>query len=630
MPGIVGIIAREPGTSHEREVRQMLHAMQHENFYDAGMFEDSALGICVGWISHDRCPPGRLFTNEQQDIAILLAGECFGQNVDEPDEGRWLTELYERKGGAFWESLKGMFSGIVIDKRKSTIYVFNDRYGTERIYWHKQNGAFYFASEAKALLRVLPALRVLDEESVAQYLTYGCALNWRTLFRGMEMFPGGSVWSFTNGSSHEKRYFHPHDWETLPVLPEKQFEAELDHVFTTVLPAYFATSSSVGLALTGGLDTRMILACKPKSAIPLCYTFTGECRTTYDDRVAAEVAATCDLEHRLLRLEPDFFQNFASYADRTVYLSDGCYGITGAHEVYFNAKARSISPIRLTGLFGSEILRGVSTFKPSGFPSSILADDFQSLVNRVNADYRPSEVHPVTAAAFQNIPWNLFGSIAVARSQVIVRTPFIDNALVALAYQMPASLRRSPESAWRLIKRSAPALARISTDRRLEDRGFPFNLRRLAREFTFKLDYYHNDGMPGGLSRVDPIFDLVNACLPLLGKHKYLHYRSWFRKRLAPYLRAVLIDASANHCLWKPGSAAKIIDSHIRGKENWTHVISTMLTLNAIDRLLLHCNSITEGQRVSRYTFQHSRTLNDIKLRQPSSAPGRNAVSRAP
>ena len=36
----------------------------------------------------------------------------------------------------------------------------------------------------------------------------------------------------------------------------------------------------------------------------------------------------------------------------------------GAHEIYFTALGRKYAQVRLTGNFGSEILRGVSTYKP--------------------------------------------------------------------------------------------------------------------------------------------------------------------------------------------------------------------------------------------------------------------------
>ena len=113
--------------------------------------------------------------------------------------GSWLVHLYEEEGDRFFEKLNGLFSGLLIDKRQAKAFLFNDRYGVERIYWHETKDAIFFASEAKALLRILPEQRAFDEEGVAQFLTFGCTLGGRTLFRGVHLLPGGSVWSFEKG-----------------------------------------------------------------------------------------------------------------------------------------------------------------------------------------------------------------------------------------------------------------------------------------------------------------------------------------------------------------------------------------------------------------------------------------------
>ena len=62
-------------------------------------------------------------------------------------------------------TLNGLFSGLLVDRRRNLALLFNDRYGIERIYYHETPAALYFASEAKALLRVLPELRAFDEEA---------------------------------------------------------------------------------------------------------------------------------------------------------------------------------------------------------------------------------------------------------------------------------------------------------------------------------------------------------------------------------------------------------------------------------------------------------------------------------
>jgi len=334
--------------------------MLREPFYMSGRHAESGLGVYAGWVAHEKSfASGQVFFSEDRDIAILLSGECFpepaivtrlrrkGHNFGD-GKGTWLAHLYEEEGSKFWESLNGSFSGLLIDKRGARAFLFNDRYGTERVYWHQTADAFYFASEAKALLRVLPELREFDQEGVAQFLTFGCTVNWRTLFRGIEILPGGSCWVFRENSSKKERYFDSRTWEALPHLSADSFQDKFDETFKQIVPRYFDSDSPLGLALTGGLDTRMILACEPPNTTrPVTYTFTGEAGDTFDDRVATEVAKTCGLEHQLLRLGQDFFSDFAMHADETVYVTDGCFGIIGAHEIYFNKQARQLAPVRL-------------------------------------------------------------------------------------------------------------------------------------------------------------------------------------------------------------------------------------------------------------------------------------------
>ena len=77
----------------------------------------------------------------------------------EKNKGDWLVHLYEEEGDLFFEKLNGLFSGLLIDKRQKKVVLFNDRYGLERIYYYEADGEFYFASEAKALLKILPKLQ---------------------------------------------------------------------------------------------------------------------------------------------------------------------------------------------------------------------------------------------------------------------------------------------------------------------------------------------------------------------------------------------------------------------------------------------------------------------------------------
>ena len=212
MPGIVGIVSQRPPEECQGLVKSMANIMEHESFYDSGIYSVPEMGIYAGWVAHENSfGSGQPFFNERRDVVLLFSGECFadrgtrsrlrqkGHQLGQT-AGSWLVHLYEEEGDRFFEKVNGLFSGLLIDQRQGKGFLFNDRYGVERIYWNETKGAIFFASEAKALLRVSPELRTFDQEGVAEFLTFGCTLGQRTLFRGVQLLPGASVWSFEKGS----------------------------------------------------------------------------------------------------------------------------------------------------------------------------------------------------------------------------------------------------------------------------------------------------------------------------------------------------------------------------------------------------------------------------------------------
>lgn len=613
MPGIVGIISKRSAQECEGLVNAMLATLQHEWHHGCGRVFSPKLGIYAGWVAdRDSFAFNQSGIAERANISLVFAGECF---IDQSSphhrrphanaQQRWITQLYNERGDAFVETLNGLFSGLLVDEREEKVLLFNDRYGMERIYWHEANGDFFFATEAKALLRILPELREFDHEGVTQFLTFGCTITPQTLFRGINLLPGGSLFCFQNHTCHKKRYFSPIAWEQRPPLSRDAFAEEFDQTFKRILPRYLDSDGKIGISLTGGLDTRMIMASLPATVEELtCYTFSGQEGLTFDDRLSARVAAACGLDHTLLRVGSDFLSDFAEYADKTVYITDGCFGVVGAHEIYLNKKARQLAPIRLTGNYGSEILRDVSTFKPNPVSSELISPAISRAIENQIREFEADRLHPTTFAAFHNVPLNLFGSFAAARSQVGWRTPYLDNEIVALAYQIPASMRGSQVPSLRFVKRNSRALSEIPTDK-----GFASNLsvpheiaRRCLARLTFKLDYFYDDGMPHWLSPFEPVVGRLGYGLGVLGLHKYLHYRSWFRRKLIDYLRDALTDTrtTRQNEFWNTSFLQRMFGQHTGGFKNYLTEINAVLTLQTVERLLFR--DLPRGPDTSKVT----------------------------
>ena len=297
MPGIVVAVSPRAADECLASVCTMTAALRHDHTQASSFVAAPELGVYAGWVQGSESVR-KQDASSAGDVTVLIAGEVLGAHGDEVSAARTrsqaagdLASMYRRQGIDFVANINGLFSGLLIDRAAGRVFLFNDRFGMERLYYVEREQSIYFASEAKALLRMFPEHRAFDDVGVAQTLNYGCTLGARTLFDGISVLEGASVWCFESGGKRtRRRYFDPSAWESQSVLASDEFAALLADRFPVLLAPYLR--GDVGLSLTGGFDTRMIAACLHRfTARPICYTFSGLSGETLDEQLAARVAA---------------------------------------------------------------------------------------------------------------------------------------------------------------------------------------------------------------------------------------------------------------------------------------------------------------------------------------------------
>jgi asparagine synthase (glutamine-hydrolysing) len=192
--------------------------------------------------------------------------------------------------------------------------------------------------------------------------------------------------------------------------------------------------------------------------------------------------------------------------------------------------------------------------------------------------------------AFKQVPWHHHGRYTVERSQLTLRSPFLDNRLVALAYRVPPEQATSPDPLLALISAGNSALSTVRTDRSLTT-GRPTLLNRLARgwgEFSARAEYACDYGMPPGLARVDRFLRVTRWQNLFLGRHKFYHFRTWYRDALAPFVKSVLLDRrSLDRPWWDARKLERMVLDHTRGAANHTLDLHKVLTCELTHRELL-------------------------------------------
>ncbi len=79
--------------------------------------------------------------------------------------------------------------------------------------------------------------------------------------------------------------------------------------------------------------------------------------------------------------------------------------------------------------------------------------------------------------------------------------------------------------------------------------GISAALRRHALEYLFKAEYAYDTGMPHWMVRLDHAVSWLKLEKMFLGRHKWYHFRTWYKGTLATYVREMILD---NRTLSRP------------------------------------------------------------------------------
>ena len=607
MPGIVGLITRKRREWAEPQLLRMLDTLRHESFYVTGTWIDESLGIYIGWVARggsfsDTMP----VQNERKDVELIFSGEEYPEpgtvgrlrgrgHECEPDGPSYLVHLYE-EDPSFPKNLNGRFQGLVTDRARGVATLFNDRFGSQRIYYHESPDAFYFAAEAKAILEVRPDLRSIDSRGLGEFISCGCVLEDRTLFEGIHTLPPGSAWKFRGGALESRtKYFEPREWEQQEPLDADAYYVQLRDAFTQSLPRYFEGRERIGISLTGGLDTRIIMAWHKTEPCSLpCYTFGSMYRENQDVQLARRVAEICGQPYRVVTVSDEVVRRFPELAERTLYLTDGCVDVSRSLDLYNNSIARQIAPVRMVGTFGSEIIREAVMFKHVAPSQEIYQPEVLAEVSRAATTYRNElKGNRTSAVAFRQTAVYHFGVLALEQSQLTLRSPYLDNEVVRAVFRAPRT-DSGEDVRLRLIREGSPELARLRTDRGLGGHnGLVGAMTRAYLEFTFKAEYAYDYGMPQWVARVDHSLGALHLERLWLGRHKLFHFRWWYRTILAKYVQEILLDPrTLSRPYLNRRAVEAIVQGHLKGGRNYTTEIHRLLSLELLHRLFVDSKAV--------------------------------------
>lgn len=181
-----------------------------------------------------------------------------------------ILHLYDLAGDSMLDRLRGMFAFGLWDAGRKRLVLARDPYGIKPLYVHDNGKAIWFASQVRALLRVLPEVEE-DPAGHAGYHVWGHVPEPYTLFRGIRSLEPGTCRTISFGGQQATRRF----WNIGAELVGREFpaadEAQADEaresmrdILQRVVAAHMVADVPVGVFLSAGRDSTTLLGLASK------------------------------------------------------------------------------------------------------------------------------------------------------------------------------------------------------------------------------------------------------------------------------------------------------------------------------------------------------------------------------
>lgn len=204
MCGICGFV----GDYSRPTLERMTDSMAHRGPNGRGFYQDSFVGLGHRRLSIIDIEGGQQpIYNEDRSLVLIYNGEIYnfqelrqglihsGHIFQSNTDSEVIIHLYEDKGEACVDDLRGMFAFAIWDTRRKTLFLARDRFGIKPLYYSfTDSGKFIFASEIKALLQLGDVQREVNLEALDEYLTFRYVPEEKTMFKNIyKLLPGHSL-----------------------------------------------------------------------------------------------------------------------------------------------------------------------------------------------------------------------------------------------------------------------------------------------------------------------------------------------------------------------------------------------------------------------------------------------------
>ena len=262
-----------PVPVQRRDIEAMANSISHRGPDDEGYYVAGSLGFGFRRLSIiDLAGGHQPMSDGEESVWVVFNGEIynfkelkrelqgFGHVFRTNSDTEVIIHGYKQWGEDVLNRLNGMFGLAIWDVRQRKLILARDPFGIKLIYYRIEGDRLYFGSEMRAVRATMPDKGDIDPNSLNLFLRYRYTPSPHTILQGVRKLAPGTKLVVQNGSYQLSRWY---EFKPVPFSPAKspnEAREELLALYQQAVRRQLISDVPVGLLLSGGLDSGLLLA----------------------------------------------------------------------------------------------------------------------------------------------------------------------------------------------------------------------------------------------------------------------------------------------------------------------------------------------------------------------------------
>ncbi len=612
---------------HVREpvLRNMCDVITHRGPDEDGYFVLNNIAMGMRRLSIIDLSTGKQpIANEDKSIWIVFNGEIYnfpelraeleakGHRFRTRTDTETIVHAYEEWGTECTNKLNGMFAFAIWDNNRRQLFLARDRLGIKPLYYYADDKRIVFGSELKSLLQMPEVPREIDHRALDLFLTYEYVPAPYSILQGTKKLPAGHILIARDGKVETREYWDLRYAEN--GASKEQLQDELITLLRDAVKKRMISDVPLGAFLSGGIDSSTIVALMSGLSDQPVKTFSiGFENASYNELdYARQIAERFGTDHHEFIIQPDVLD----LTEKLVHHLDEPFGDFSIFPTYLVSKmAREHVTVVLSGDGGDELFGGYETYiaewtdqayrrmVPAFVREKIITptvgllpptEKKKGLINRalrfVEGSNLPEDLHHTRWMTFlaEDEKKRLYSQELLQQRNGSTAFDFMRRYFERAGTTDPLNRQLYVDIKTYLCDDILVKVDRMSMATSLEAR-VPFLDHRVV-ELSARIPGFMK--MQKNKTKIilkEALHGLLPHDILYRGKEGFsIPIKTWLKKELKPLLTDTLsADRLKRDQLFRPEVVNRLIDEHMKGRENHSHRLWALMVFHIWKQIYL-------------------------------------------